>query len=157
MKKLKADLVILLPGKLIKSMRINNLDVKNDEIIRYLIVGILTTVVSLGVYFICVQTVLNPYNPIELQIANMFSWLGAVTFAYITNRTYVFKSHNKSIHKEAFSFYLSRAGTLIIEAFCLFAMVSLMGMNDKISKIVVQFIVTVSNYVISKCFIFKKS
>ena len=141
-------------------MRINNLKktvVENDEIIRYLIIGILTTVVSLGVYFICVQTALNPYDPIELQVANVLSWIGAVTFAYITNRVYVFKSQNRNILKEAFSFYLSRGGTLIIEAVCMFTMVSLLAMNDKIAKIGVQFIVTVTNYAISKCFVFKKS
>ena len=59
--------------------------------------------------------------------------------------------------KEAFSFYLSRGGTLIIEAVCMFTMVSLLAMNDKIAKIGVQFIVTVTNYAISKCFVFKKS
>ena len=41
------------------------------EILRYLIVGILTTVISLGTYFFCVMTFLNPNNGVQLQIANI--------------------------------------------------------------------------------------
>ena len=41
------------------------------EIINYLIVGVLTTVVSLGVYYACVLTFLDPENAIQLQVANI--------------------------------------------------------------------------------------
>ena len=65
---------------------------KYKEIINYLIVGVLTTVVSLGVYYACVYTVLDPNQPLQLQTANVISWVAAVTFAYFTNRRYVFES-----------------------------------------------------------------
>lgn len=54
---------------------------KYKEIINYLIVGVLTTVVSLGTYYVCVLTVLNPDNALQLQIANIISWIAAVAFA----------------------------------------------------------------------------
>ena len=63
-----------------------------QELLRYLIVGVLTTVVSLGVYYGCVLTFLDPENALQLQIANILSWVVAVTFAYIASRIYVFKS-----------------------------------------------------------------
>ena len=59
---------------------------KYEEIINYLIVGVLTTVVSLGTYFLVTNTFLEPSNEIELQIANIISWVLAVAFAYFTNR-----------------------------------------------------------------------
>ena len=66
------------------------------EIIMYLIFGVLTTVVSLAVYYLLIFTVLNPENAIQLQIANILSWVAGVAFAYITNRKYVFESNEKN-------------------------------------------------------------
>ena len=60
---------------------------KYKEIIRYLIVGVLTTVVSLASYYLCVYTILDPDSPLQLQAANVISWIAAVTFAYFTNRS----------------------------------------------------------------------
>ena len=73
-----------------------NLYKKYEELINYLIVGVLTTVVSLFIYYGSVLTFLNPNHALELQIANILSWIGAVAFAYVTNRTFVFKSKNQN-------------------------------------------------------------
>ena len=80
---------------------------KYEEIINYLIVGVLTTVVSLAIYYGSVLTFLDPENAIQLQIANVISWIGAVAFAYVTNRKFVFKSHSKNRLSEAAKFVLS--------------------------------------------------
>ena len=61
--------------------KIKELYKKYEEIINYLIVGILTTIVSLATYFICTETFLDPTKKIELQIANIISWVFAVAFA----------------------------------------------------------------------------
>ena len=62
---------------------------KNSEIIRYVIVGGLTTLVSLLSYYICIWLFLNPDNGVQLQVANIISWILSVTFAYFANRKYV--------------------------------------------------------------------
>lgn len=129
---------------------------KYEEIINYLIVGVLTTVVSLAAYYLCVFTFLNPKNGMELQIANLISWVCAVTFAYITNRIFVFKSKNKNIIKEILSFTSSRVITLLMDMFIMFLMVTIMHFNDKIAKLVVQVVVTIGNYILSKLFVFSK-
>ena len=67
---------------------------KYRELVNYLIVGVLTTVVSLGIYYGCVWTFLDPGDAFQLQAANILSWIGAVAFAYVTNRRYVFESEN---------------------------------------------------------------
>lgn len=126
------------------------------EIINYLIVGVLTTVVSLGVYYACVLTFLDPENAIQLQVANIISWVAAVTFAYFTNRKFVFESKNPDMLKEASAFVGARVATLLMDMFCMFIMVTCMGLSDKIAKLVVQVIVTVANYVFSKIFVFRK-
>lgn len=127
----------------------------HEEIINYLIIGILTTLVSLATYYICVYTFLNPNNEIELLLANIISWILAVTFAYFTNRIFVFKSKNKKL-KEATHFYFSRIFTLILESSLMFLFVNILHYNDKIIKIFAQFIIVIVNYLLSKLIVFNK-
>ena len=130
---------------------------KNSEIIRYVIVGGLTTLVSLLSYYICIWLFLNPDNGVQLQVANIISWILSVTFAYFANRRYVFKSQNEKTLKEAFSFYLTRVSTLLIDMAIMYIFVSVLGLNDKIIKLVVQVVVVILNYIFGKFIVFKKN
>lgn len=129
---------------------------QNKEAINYILVGGMTTVVSLGVYYGLVWTVLNPKIPMQLQLANIISWVAAVTFAYFTNRKYVFESKNQNIIREFIEFYLSRAGSLLLDMLIMYVGVTILGGNDKYVKILVQVVVTIVNYIISKFFVFKE-
>ena len=128
-------------------------DVK--EIVRYSLVGMLTTVIGLLVYYGLVFSILSPWNPIQLQLANIISWLAGVTFAYTANRKAVFKSHSTNIIREMRDFYLARVGTLLIEMAEMYIMVTLLGMNDKSVKIIVMFITVVLNYLFGKLWVFR--
>ena len=121
-----------------------------------MIVGVLTTVVSLGVYYGTVLTFLDPNDAFQLQIANILSWIAAVTFAYFTNRKFVFESANTNLMKEAVKFYFSRVSTLLMDMAIMFVGVTILSFNDKIVKIVVQIVVTIANYIFSKLFVFTK-
>ncbi len=136
--------------------KIRELYKKHEEIINYIIVGVLTTVVSWCVYFVCVFTFLDVGNAVQLQIANILSWVAGVAFAYVTNRKYVFKSTEKSILKEAVQFAASRLSTLFLDMAVMFIMVTLMGINDIISKFVSAILVTITNYLLSKLLVFRK-
>lgn len=129
---------------------------RNREIISYLIIGVLTTIVSLISYYLLTITILSPNNPLELTIANIISWIISVLFAYITNRKYVFQSKDKNILKEASKFTLSRVTTLIIDIILMFIFVSILHFNDKIIKLLVQIIIIILNYIFSKLLVFKK-
>lgn len=126
------------------------------EVILYVIFGVLTTIVSLVTYYICVGTFLNAENAIQLQIANIIAWIISVAFAYITNRKFVFESTNKNKLGEATKFVTSRIATLLMDMFIMFLGVTLLKLNDGIIKIISQVIVIVANYVFSKIFVFKK-
>lgn len=133
---------------------------KYEEIINYIIVGGLTTLVSLGSKWILLFTVLDASSALELQIAVIISWICAVSFAYITNRIFVFKSNNKNILKEITSFFGARTLTLLLEMVIMWFFVTLLRMNSDtwvfIWTILSQFIILVLNYVFSKIFVFKK-
>lgn len=125
------------------------------EIGRYLIIGVLTTVVSLAVYYGLVFTLLDPDKPLQLQAANVISWIAAVTFAFITNRVYVFRSRSRHVFREAKNFLAARLGTLGLDMAIMFVGVTLMGYSDKWVKLLVQVVVIVGNYVLSKLFVFR--
>ena len=135
--------------------KIKELLIKYEEVIRYLIIGVLTTIVSLATYYIRTFTVLDPKVSIQLQITNVISWIVSVTFAYFTNRKYVFKLKEKKNIKEASKFYLSRLSTLLLDMLLMQIFVIRLKFNDKIIKLIVQFVVIVLNYVLSKFLVFK--
>ena len=130
---------------------------KYRDIIMYLIFGVLTTVISLIVFYVLTKTILNANDKIELQIANIISWIGGVAFAYVTNRTIVFKSENRNILKEIIAFTSARVLTLFLDMGVMFVLVTVMEVDYNISKLISTVLVTVGNYFISKLLVFKKA
>ena len=129
---------------------------KYAEVLRYLVVGGLTTVVSLVIFYGCVFTVLDGRNAVQLQIANIISWIGAVAFAYVTNRIFVFKSTEDKVLREICSFVLSRVVTLLTDMGTMFLLATILRLDHNLSKLFSMVLVMVGNYVISKLFVFKK-
>lgn len=123
---------------------------KMKEIINYLIIGFLTTVVSIVSYFI-LRLIISSY-----LICTILSWIFAVLFAYVTNRVFVFHSKNQNIIGEFISFVGARILSLLIEIAFMFISVDVLSFNDRASKIVVQFIIVVVNYIFSKLLVFKR-
>ncbi len=129
---------------------------KHEEIINYLIVGVRTTVVSFIAYVAATRTFLDPNNPVQLQIANIIKWVVGVSFAYVTNRIFVFKSKEENILKEITAFTSSRVLTLFLDMGVMWLLVTKMGINDIIANTISIVLVTVGNYILSKLFVFKK-
>lgn len=141
--------------------KIWNLYHKYEEIINYIIVGCLTTVVSLAVKYGLLFSVLSAEKALELQIAVIISWITAVSFAYITNRIFVFKSKNKNILKEIISFFGARVTTLLMEMGIMWFFITLLKMNSDLWVLVWTFItqvlIMIGNYILSKFLIFKNN
>src|SRR5574344_2788986 len=102
---------------------------EKDEIINYLIVGGLTTVVSLATKYALLFTIFDAKNADELQYSIIISWIVAVTFAYILNRSVVFKSKVKNIFKEISKFFGARIATLIVEMIFMWFFVNFLKLN----------------------------
>lgn len=133
---------------------------KYEEVINYLIIGGLTTLVNLIVKYALLFTILSAENPVQLQTAVIVSWIVACLFAYITNRKIVFKSKSEKIIKEFVSFVTARLITLGMEMLIMYIFVTVLRLNSNlwvvVWSIVAQVVVVVANYVFSKLFIFKK-
>lgn len=127
----------------------DRLDKKYKEAVNYLIVGGLTTVVSICSYYLF-RIFIKEYI-----ICTVLSWIFAVLFAYFANRKYVFHSKEQNILKEFVEFIFSRLLSLLAEVATMYILVDFLSIPDRISKIIVQVIIVILNYIFSKLFVFK--
>lgn len=143
--------------------RVFKLYKKNKEIINYLIVGCLTTVVAVGSKMLLLFTILDQKNGLQLQIAEVISWALAVLFAYFTNRAFVFKSKVKGVKqlKEALNFTSGRVFTQVIQMLIMWFFVTYLKFDSDIwvflFTLICQVMQIVLNYVISKFMVFKRN
>ncbi len=125
------------------------------EVILYLVFGVLTTLLNLGVKIGLLKTLLDENNPFQLQVAVFIAWIISVIFAYVTNRIFVFESKSKEKIKEFFKFFLGRVATWLFDAAFMFVFVTLIHWPSTIMAIVSNAFVVIFNYVLSKLFVFK--
>ncbi len=127
---------------------------EHKELILYLIFGVMTTAVSYISYAVFYYAVTK-----SGFASNVFSWIISVTFAFITNKIFVFESKDFSFGKffaEFMSFYGCRLLSGILETFIIWITVDKLGYNSMLMKIIVGIAVVILNYVFSKLFVFRK-
>ena len=132
--------------------RISNTICNNKQIVSYLFFGVCTTILNMAVYDILYERLGMP-NVSSTAAA----WLLAVVFAYVTNKTLVFKSQRENSAKqliEFLSFFACRAITGLLDIAIMFVSVDYMGWSGLVWKLISNIIVTVVNYVASKFWIF---
>ncbi len=151
---------------------------EHREIISYIFFGVCTTIVSFVTYYIARWLFPNAESVPEwlrwsydvgaligkdsnTALPVLISWICSVTFAYVTNRIWVFESRAKGlkIASEAVKFYLARVLTLFVDLLLMFLLVDLTGIAHPIyefgAKCFASVFVLVLNYVFSKLFVFR--
>lgn len=131
---------------------------KYEEIIVYLIVGVLTTIVSwFCMFFVNIVIFGSPLNPTSTQnlILSIVNWIAGVAFAYPMNRKLVFKSKDPHILTECSKFVMSRVSTLVLDV-VLRQILGFMGVNVYITTVISAVLVIIGNYVFSKLLVFRK-
>lgn len=134
--------------------RIKVLLAKYNDLVIYLIFGVLTTLVNYIVYLPC-----HNLLGISASVSNMIAWAAAVTFAFVTNKPFVFRSHDwsaKTVIPELVKFVGTRVGSGALETLILFVTVDLLHWDGNLWKIITSVLVVVLNYVGSKLLVFKK-
>lgn len=121
------------------------------ELVLYVFFGTLTFLVNLFSYFFFKELL-----GINYLISNVLAWFFSVLFAYITNRIWVFESRSPNILKEASLFFGGRIFSGVVDTALMYLFIDVLTLGDAISKIVVQIIVIILNYVFSKLIVFKK-
>ena len=133
--------------------KLKALFIKCYDLLVYLVFGVLTTAVNYLVYLPC-------YNlwGFTASQSNVIAWVAAVTFAYLTNKPFVFRSHDwsaKTVLSELAKFVGTRIGSGALETVILFLTVDLAGMNGNVWKLLTSILVVILNYVGSKLFVFR--
>ena len=133
--------------------KIRELIKKYYDLIAYVFFGALTTAVNYLVYLPC-------YNLFHISAAasNVIAWIFAVVFAYLTNKPFVFRSHDwslKTVIPELSKFVGSRIASGGIETAFIFITVDLLRWDGNIMKLVTSVLVVILNYVTSKLIVFK--
>lgn len=123
---------------------------KLREVSAYLIFGVLTTLVNIISFYI-----FNNLLNINYLIANIISWFLSIIFAYITNRNYVFKNHKGDSFKTFILFISSRLTTLLLDMLFMILLIEKIQISEMNSKIIIQIMVVVINYLLSKLIVFK--
>ncbi|WP_296798754.1 GtrA family protein [uncultured Methanobrevibacter sp.] len=121
------------------------------ELILYVVFGAFTFFVNLISYFFFANLL-----GINYLVSNAIAWFLSVLFAYVTNRRWVFESRSPNILKEMSLFFGGRIFSGVVDMFLMYAFIDLLAFDGSISKIVVQIIVIVLNYIFSKLIVFKK-
>ena len=133
---------------------------KHRELIAYLFFGVTTTLVNW-----CIYGLLHEVLSLNMTLSNAAAWLGAVIYAFVTNKLFVFESKSLGLRKvlgEALAFFASRGFSGLVEIFlptALFALGlngALFGIEGGIAKALVSVLIIVMNYVLSKFFVFRK-
>lgn len=137
----------------------------NRETISYLVFGVLTTLVNYVVFYLALRAMGEELT----LLANGVAFVAAVTFAYLTNKTFVFqrKSFRWAVLKKELPAFLSaRILSFIFEEVGLLVCVDywnvgrweLLGIDGvMIAKVVLSVIVVIINYILSKFLVFKPS
>ncbi|WP_298481519.1 GtrA family protein [uncultured Ruminococcus sp.] len=136
---------------------LRNLYFRYEDLILYLIFGGLTTVVSFVTQF--VPAYFLGTGAAATIFCTTFSWICAVTFAFFTNKKYVFKSKTatkRAFWTEFFSFYGARLVSYFLELGIMLVFATWLGLNYYVVKICAQVFIVLSNYLFSKLFVFKK-
>ena len=124
------------------------------DILSYLFFGGLTTLVNFVIYYPC-------YNWLHMTatVSNVIAWAVAVAFAYVTNKPFVFQSHDwsaKTVIPELTKFVGCRVGSGLLETALIFLTVDLLHFNGNVMKLLLAVVVVILNYVASKLLVFKK-
>lgn len=122
------------------------------ETLRYLIIGLCTTVVNFFVFWLMTERL-----GMNELVANIIAWIASTLFAFFTNCLYVFRMKPEST-KEYLSFgakfFGGRLFTLGLEELLLFIFITLAAWPVMPVKIAATCVTIALNYFISKLMIF---
>ena len=114
------------------------------EMLSYIFFGICTTVVNIVVFQAC--TALLHWN---WAVSNVLAWILSVLFAFVTNKLFVFQS-------KAVTFFAARVLSLGIDMAGMWLLLDCLNVNSLLSKILMNVVVIIVNYILSKFIIFRK-
>ena len=134
-------------GRILKDPRLH-------EIFWYCVSGALTAAINIGAYsgLLALQ--------IDYRIANIIALVLGKSSNYVANKRFVFKSkseNTKALFLEMLRFVFARGFTGLVDYFGLILLAEVFFIDEMTGKVIVQIVVIVLNYILSKFGVFKKT
>lgn len=128
---------------------------KYQAFVLYVVFGVLTTLVNIGVYYLCYELV-----GITNVGSTIISWFAAVSFAFVSNKQLVFGSADWSMSQivaEGLKYLFARVSTGVIEVVMMYVAVDLLLQNGTFMRLLTCIVVIILNFVLSRFFVFRPS
>ncbi|MBQ6450714.1 MAG: GtrA family protein [Solobacterium sp.] len=124
------------------------------EILRYGIGGLTVTLLNIGIYLF--------FNALQFdyRISNLIALTVSKVSAYFINKYYVFRVRHTDRKEDAgklLRYILSRGMTAVLDYVLLIIFVEILMINKTTAKYIVQAVVILVNYLLSKWYIFRQS
>lgn len=128
------------------------------EMLLYMLFGTGTAAIDFLVAKLCYQTIPLPKSALLTALSNAAAWVLSVTFAFVTNKLFVFQSRRagrKTLWLEMFGFYGARFLSLVLSIVFMILLIDMLGWNADLAKLLVTVFVILFNYAFSKCVVFR--
>ncbi len=158
---------------------------KHREILAYLIVGVMTTAIGFGTYFLIlffaravgVKDGSAAYNAMRV-VAQILQWILSVLFAYFANKKWVFRYDEDTTRQKTAlnfaSFVTSRLFSLGVDSLVTFGTIWILARSGYVTKefhllvtlslspdfwgkLLAAVVVVILNYILGKFIVFRKS
>lgn len=125
---------------------------QTNEISRYIINGILATIVHFGI----LTLLLDVANVPSAGIANLLAAIAGITASFLGSRYFVFRNHEESMFKQALKFSGLYGFIAILHGFILFVWSDYFGLDYRLGFLVATFFQVSLSFVGNKLLVFNK-
>lgn len=123
------------------------------QFIKFGLVGVSNTAISLGIYYLFIY-----FDKKLYLLGSIVGFFVSVLNSFYWNNKYVFKTHGQSEwFKRLLKTYVSYGGTAILSTLLLYLEVDVFGVNASIAPIINLLITVPLNFVVNKFWAFKKT
>jgi glycosyltransferase involved in cell wall biosynthesis len=148
----KLSVIIRAFGEMVSLYRGELGSVGHKEIVRFMTVGVLNTLLDSSAYIILTRATLFSGEPVA---AKFFSFLLGTVSSLMLNRYWTFGIRTKLGFAEVARFYATVSVSLALNVSAMYALVHVFGVYDLLALVLVTGITFAANYTLSKMWVFR--
>ncbi len=121
-----------------------------NVLLKFSLIGIIGVVINFLITFL-----LKEYLKVNKYVSNSFGYLIAISFNFLANKFFTFKSDNSEIYNEVIKFIIVTSIGILINHIIVYLLTEKKNMNFYFSKIAAVIVVFIWNFTLHSIFTFK--
>ena len=121
-----------------------------NVLLKFSLIGIIGVVINFLITFL-----LKEYLKVNKYLSNSFGYLIAISFNFLANKFFTFKSDNSEIYSEVIKFIIVTSIGILINHIIVYLLTEKKNMNFYFSKIAAVIVVFIWNFTLHSIFTFK--